>query len=162
MIEVIPTEIQIEKAKIKFDFNELKNSITKGNGNILGALGEIIVCDYYKNIYGDHVVIEQNTYDWDLTINGFTIDVKTKNCTSKPINYYNVTVSNSNIKQKCQYYCFVRIMNDFSKAWILGFLPKDKFYKLATFAKRDSIDPTKPEWTFKDDCYNLEISKLAI
>ena len=37
------TDDQLKRAKKLFDFKELNNSITKGEGNLAGAVGEIIV-----------------------------------------------------------------------------------------------------------------------
>ena len=71
MIKIIPTQEQIERAQELFDFKVLNNSITKGDGNLAGALGEVIVCDYYN---GE----QKNTYDYDLILKGKKIDVKTK------------------------------------------------------------------------------------
>ena len=39
---------QIERAKKLYPFKELKGSITKGEGNLRGALGEIIVFDIFN------------------------------------------------------------------------------------------------------------------
>lgn len=161
MIELQPTQEQIERAKKKFPFGILKNSILHGDGNFIGALGEIVVVDYYQRLYGDAVKV-YNTYDFDFIVNDCTVEVKTKKCTCTPQNSYNVSVSNSNTKQLCQYYCFVRVLSDYSKAWILGFIPKKKFYDIATFNRKGEFDPQRPEWTFKDDCYNLPINQLSI
>ena len=55
------TKPQLKRAKELFDFKELNNSITKGEGNLAGAVGEIIVKDAYGGI-------GENTYDYDTII----------------------------------------------------------------------------------------------
>ena len=48
MKKFLITKPQLERAKKLFDFKELNNSITKGEGNLAGAVGEIIVKDVYQ------------------------------------------------------------------------------------------------------------------
>jgi hypothetical protein len=54
---------------------------------------------------------------------------------------------------------FVRILTDLSKAWILGSISKKEYYAKATRYKKGQVDPSNG-FTFRTDCYNLEISKL--
>lgn len=163
MIKVVPTEDQIKRAKELFEFKALNNSITKGDGNIAGALGEVIVCDHYKATH-------QNTYDYDLIIQSkdgepFSVDVKTKrispNITPQPTWF--ASVAAYNIKQRCDYYCFVGLATDFSMAYIYGFIQKDNFYKQSYFGKKGELDPYgNGTWTFRADCYNLFIKDLLL
>lgn len=155
MKEVIPTKRQIASAKRKAKaMGELNNSITRGNGNVYGFLGEILVAEYIDGKL-------KNTYDYDIVKENFTIDVKTKTCTSPPQPHYYCSVAAYNIRQKCDFYFFVRIMEDFSKAWILGGCSKGYFYKKAQFNKKGTIDKSSSfKWRFKADCYNLPINKL--
>ena len=67
---------QIDEAQNLYTFKNLKGSITNGQSNIYGALGEVIVYDYFKDKKFN--IIKQNTYDYDLIINGYKVDVKTK------------------------------------------------------------------------------------
>ena len=155
MIEIIPTKKQINLAKKKADeMGILNNSITHGDGNVYGFLGEILV----KNHIGG---IHRNTYDYDIIKNKIKIDVKTKVCTSPPQPHYYCSVAAYNIRQACDIYVFVRIMEDFSKAWILGGCDKSVFYRTAQFNKKGTIDESSSfKWRFKADCYNLPISRL--
>lgn len=155
MIEVIPTKQQITIAKRKSkEMGVLNNSITNGNGNVYGFLGELLVNAYIKGK-------SKNTYDYDIVKDNIKIDVKTKTCTSPPQPHYYCSVAAYNIRQKCDVYFFVRIMEDFSKAWILGGCSKDYFYKNAQLNKKGTIDESSAyKWKFKADCYNLPISKL--
>lgn len=155
MIEVIPNKNQIAIAKRKSSqMGILNNSITNGKGNVYGFLGELLVNQYINGKI-------KNTYDYDIIKNSIKIDVKTKTCTSIPQPHYYCSVAAYNIRQKCDVYFFVRIMEDFSKAWILGGCSKDYFYKYAVLNKKGAIDESSAyKWKFKADCYNLPISKL--
>jgi hypothetical protein len=150
------TNNQIERAKKLYLFKELKGSITKGKSNIYGALGEIIVYDYFfnKGFYIDF----NSTYDYDLIINEFKIDVKTKRTTVMPKENYLCSISSFNIKQKCDFYFFCRITEDMKICYLLGYKNKKDFFNQSTFNKKGTLDING--WDFKDDCYNLEISKL--
>lgn len=155
MIKIIPSKSQISLAKKKAkEMGTLKNSITEGKGNVYGFLGEILVSSLIEGR-------NKNTFDFDIIKNETTIDVKTKTCTSEPKDHYYCSVAAFNTKQQCDIYVFVRIMEDFSSAWILGGCTKEYFYKNATFNKAGSIDESSSfKWKFKADCYNLPIGKL--
>lgn len=156
MIPFVITENHLDTARKLFDFKKLKNSITDGDGNLAGALGEIIVCDYYN-------AMQDNTFDYDLKINNITIDVKTKRYTSKfkPNTNWNLNVSDFNTKQDCDHYCFVGIADDYSQAYIYGFISKKEFFNVAKFGKNGELDPYgNGKWTYKSDCYNILISQL--
>lgn len=155
MIFISPTKNQIELANIKAQqMGILNNSIKNGEGNMYGFLGEILVSD----LIGGTI---SNTYEYDIIKNNITIDVKTKTCTSKPKEYYFCSVAAFNISQDCDAYIFVRIMENFSSAWVLGGCPKQYFYNTATFNKEGEIDKSSTfGWTFKADCYNLRIDQL--
>lgn len=79
MIEVDITDASLLQAIEKsIEMGELKNSITGGEGNIAGFLGEILVADMT-----DWKIT--NTYDYDLVSpDGRKIDVKTKRTNYAP------------------------------------------------------------------------------
>jgi hypothetical protein len=154
MIETKIKNEWIEEAKKKAkDLGTLKHSFMKGDGNIVGFLGEIVVANCLK------AKIE-NTYDYDLIKNGLKIDVKSKRCNSIPKDHYECSIPAYNTKQKCDYYIFVRIYSDLTKAWILGLKKKTDYLKEAIFYKKGFVDETNG-MQFKDDAYNLPISKLV-
>tara|TARA_R110002167_G_C12205446_1_gene607192 strand:+ start:34 stop:528 length:495 start_codon:yes stop_codon:yes gene_type:complete len=130
----------------------LNNSITKGRGNVIGFLGEIIVAKELG-------IALDNTYDYDLIFNNKKIDVKSKKVSSAPRDYYECSVAALNTKQKCDFYIFTRIKNDLSEGWILGCLEKEKYLEDSKFLKKGSIDPDN-NWKVLTDCYNLPISRL--
>ena len=158
MIKCHPSQDQIQRAKELFDFRVLNNSITQGDGNLAGALGEIIVCDHYNASH-------ENTYDYDLIIKEKKIDVKTKrhNQELSPTPNWAAAVSNFNTHQKCDYYCFVGMGYDLSVAYIFGFMQKDDFYQKSIFGKKGEIDPFgNGVWTFSSDCYVMRVKDLKL
>jgi hypothetical protein len=155
MTEVPISKIQLNAARIKAEqMGTLKNSITRGEANLEGFLGEILVAKHIK-------AQVKNTYNYDLIKDGRKIDVKTKRCTSEPRADYECSIAAYNTKQKCDYYIFVRILEDHSRGWILGMIKKDEYFKRARFCKEGETDPKSHlGWKFKADCYNLEIKEL--
>jgi len=158
-IEVSPQQVQ--RAEKLYSFKALKGSITKGGSNIYGALGEIIIHDIYEE---NGLSVDFNsTYDYDLIIDGYKVDVKSKKYTSKfiPKSNWNLNISNYNTTQKCDFYFFLGVSDDMKSACLYGYINPKDFYSEAIFNKKGDIDPNGDgKWRFKDDCYNLKISKL--
>ena len=154
MIEVQVSSDTLSKSKARAkEMGNLKNSITKGQGNLAGFVGEQVVADYYGFTI-------KNTYDYDLvTKGGKKVDVKTKRTTVEPKPYYECSIAAFNTKQKCDTYFFVRVSNDMKTAWILGYKMKDEYFQQAKFLKKGDIDPDN-NFTVKADCYNLPIYEL--
>ena len=154
MEEVLITEEMKRKANKKAQaLGSLNNSITKGQGNLAGFLGEEMVASYLNSNVN-------NTYEYDLIIgNNKKIDVKTKRTTVKPRLNYDCSVAAFNIKQKCDAYVFCRILNDMSKGWILGYKNKKDYFKEARYMSKNQIDPAN-NFKVKADCYNLAIEDL--
>jgi hypothetical protein len=154
MIEIEPTDAQKKEARLYAGGTVgLQGSITRGAGSPAGALGEILVRDYLN-------YIQANTAHYDLyTDQGIRIDVKTKRCTSAPKQYYECSIAAHGTKQDCDEYIFVRVLNNLQRAWILGRISKDEYFKKAVRHKKGDRDESN-NFTFKSDCYNLEISEL--
>lgn len=153
MIEVnITRDIVIQARQNAESMGALRNSITAGEGNLAGFIGEIVVARFLNARI-------ENTYDYDLVLDGIKIDVKTKRTSVKPQLHYECSVAAFNTKQKCDWYVFVRVKNDDSKAWILGYLPKDEYYRSAKLLKKGDVDPSN-NFTVHADCYNVSISSL--
>jgi len=154
MIEIDITKDMIEQCKAKAqDIGRLKNSITKGQGNLAGIVGEYVTHQHLKDSEW------QNTYDYDLIENNKNIDVKTKRCSSKPRDNYDCSVAETSLHQGCDEYIFVRILNDLSKAWILGRMGRDAFFKKAKHMKKGQVDKSN-NFTVHANCYNLQIKEL--
>jgi hypothetical protein len=150
------SEDQLKRAKELYPFEELEGSITKGDSNIFGAVGEIVVYDFLHS--RGHKIDVNSTYDYDLIVDNLKVDIKTKKTTVRPRPNYFCSISAFNIHQKCDYYLFVRVTEDLSVAYLLGYVRKDKFYDLATFKEKGELDVNG--FVFKDDCYNLEVHRL--
>ena len=157
MITKAVTNNQIARAKDLYKFGELNGSITKGKSNLYGAVGEIIVFDMFQK-NGSNIEFT-STYDYDMIVDGIKIDVKTKRTTVTPKPHYLCSISNFNTKQECDVYIFVRVLDNFGTAFILGGMTKKEFFKKAHFRKKGDHDIN--DFEFKDDCYNLEIQKLV-
>jgi hypothetical protein len=151
------TSDQINRAKKLYPFYILNNSITKGAGNITGALGEIIIHDLYLS-KGYNVSFE-STFDYDLIINDFKVDVKTKKTKVIPVESYLCSIPERQINQRCDYYYFLRIHENMNDCFVLGFISKQRFYNEAFFKRKGELDINK--WTFKDNCYNIKIESLS-
>ena len=156
MIEIEITEKMKNRAwKKAREMGKLKNSITGGDGNIAGFLGEEVA----NEVVNGQIT---NTYDYDILKDGLKIDVKTKRCTSKPKPYYDCSVAAYNTTQGCDYYVFVRIENKggkWGKAWVLGSYPKKKYFQDAKFLRKGTKDGNN-SFIVKSDCYNMSIDKL--
>ena len=157
MIEVKITEEMKKSAWAKSrEMGVIKNSIMKGDGNIAGFLGEEVA----NVVIGGTI---NNTYDYDLVAqDGTKYDVKTKRCTSPPKPYYDCSVANFNTKQKCDRYVFVRIENKnkrWGKAWVLGWLTHDDYFKKARKLTKGQKDPSNG-FVVRADCHNVAISEL--
>jgi hypothetical protein len=155
MIEVKVSDSLRERAiKKADDLGKLKNSITKGKGNVVGFIAELLIAKHLK-------IKVDNTYDYDLIKNGLKLDVKAKTCSSPPKPEYDCSVAAYNIKQACDYYVFVRVHQNLETAWILGAYKKEDYFNDARFCKAGEKDPNSSfGWTFKADCYNIQISQL--
>ena len=157
MIEIKITEDRKKQAWAKSrEMGVIRNSIMKGDGNIAGFLGEEVA-----NVVIDGTI--SNTYDYDVVSkSGIKYDVKTKRCTSPPKPYYDCSVANFNTEQKCDRYVFVRIENKnkrWGKAWVLGWLEHDEYFKKARKLTKGQVDPSNG-FVVRADCHNVAISEL--
>lgn len=156
MIEIDITPEQIERAFNLYDFGSLKNSITKGGSSNYGALGEIIVFDYFKSI--GKKVDHSSSYDYDLILENKKIEVKTKKVFKVDVNNVKATVAASNTHQDCDYYFFTQVLSDMSKGYILGYKSRKRFFEEAAFKLEGDVDDNG--FIFKADCYNMSVNEL--
>lgn len=154
MIEIAVTPAMLVEARDKaVEMGRLHNSIMNGAGNIAGFIGEAIA----QQVLGGKL---DNTYEYDLVLdNGKTVDVKTKQTSVKPLETYDCSIAALNTKQKCDYYCFVRVKNDFSIGWYLGVYDKQQYMEDAVFMKKGDVDSSNG-YVVRSDCYNLKIAVL--
>ena len=131
----------------------LKNSISKGKGNVAGMLGEEIVL----KVLGGKL---ESSYDYDIILpDGSTTDVKTKLTTVKPLPEYSCSVSAYNVRQKCDSYSFVRIKKDLTIGWYLGMISKLDFFNEARFVEKGSYEG-RNKYRARASCFNCPISVL--
>ena len=154
MIELpISADMLIEARDKAVAMGRLRNSITRGQGNLAGFLGE----DIAQQVIGGTLA---NTYEYDLIMeDGITVDVKTKLTSVTPIETYTCSVAKLNVTQKCHYYAFTRIKNDYSVGWFLGLCSKERYYKEAIFMEKGTVDPDNG-YVVRSSCYNLPIHSL--
>ena len=155
MKEIIVDKKWIEDSTLKSkEMGNLNNSITKGDGNLSGFIGEMMTLSFLpeSKLF--------NTYDFDIIYkDNVKADVKTKRTKVKPKPFYECSIANYNTHQLCDEYVFVRVLNDMSKGWILGWMDKDEYLNRATFMVKGEIDPSN-NFRVRADCYNLPISEL--
>lgn len=149
------TESQRERAKNRFSFGELKNSIRKGEGNEIGAIGEILVMDHYAEKGCD--VIDGQNFDFDLTVNNHKIEVKTQETRFKPNDSWTCHVPDYNVKQKCDFYCFVFVNSSMTTGWIAGMISHNEFHQIKRLKMKGEIGVKNP---FKCDTWTIFISQL--
>lgn len=153
-----------------YDFHNLKNSKTKGQSQIYGAIGEICA----KNYLNDNGIEtrQANTYDYDLIIvdnNGIekTIDVKTKKTSVYPEDHFQCSIY-TYYKQTCDYYMFLRVSEDQRRVHIIGAIESalmhgTKESEDVIFYPKGSVDPNSNfgiPMKYKDDNYCITVGKL--
>lgn len=175
VIEILPSEAQIQTTqqimKKSLESSQgLRGSITKGKGSFLGTLGEVVTAHFFK------LPLVNNGDKWDPHFDLMhpqlkKVDVKTKRQSGTTVySGYEISVwDQSRERQQCDYYLFNRIRltlaeekaEDFTKCivWILGICPKTKYFKIAQFVPKGSVD-SKNGFVAKDDCWNLPIYML--
>jgi len=159
MFEVKITDDMRSKAHHQAErLGVLKGSITKGKGNVFGFLGEQIAL----LIIGGKPV---NTFDYDLIIPNppvgkLKIDVKTKRTTVKPLPHYECSVADITRKQDCDYFAFIRVLDDQTKGWFLGMKKRNDYFDEATYLQKGDKDPSN-NFIVRANCYNMAISALA-
>lgn len=159
IIEVEITKEMISQAKQRSEeMGVIKNSITKGEGNIAGFLGEEIANVALKGKIS-------HTYNYDIIKDDKKIDVKTKRCTSAPRPHYECSIAELSTHQRCDAYVFVRVEwfkenpNAWKRGWILGQISKDEYFENACYLEKGDTDPANG-WIVSANCYNLPINQL--
>ena len=139
----------------------LKNSITEGKGNVAGRLGELAFASYVGAEIADHK-------DFDLTLNGEKIEVKTKRRTVKPRGNYEVSVAKTSLHQKPDRYVFISIEFDrkdgsnyygLKNVWLCGDMSAKDYIKKSWVWKKGQMDESNKFVTLVD-MHNLSIDKL--
>jgi len=160
MIEVDITQDMIDRAEKRAkSMGAIKNSLTKGDGNLSGFIGEEMVLKTFPSCE------MKSSKDFDIIYTDLggdelNIEVKTKRRTVEPKSYYTCHISKTSAHQDPDVYVFCQVnINEVPiKGWVLGWLPKDLFYKKAEFRKKGQLD----DRGFKEkvDCFVCKISDL--
>lgn len=146
----------VEQAKRIYNFKALKNSITNGESQLHGAVGELLAMQFLELRENDVEYI--GCYDYDIICNGKKIDVKTIKTDKEPNDNFNANISAFNHTQQTEYYLWCSVSLDLSFGYIIGIINKDEFYKIAELKKKGEIDWGK--WTFKSDTYTTKVKNL--
>lgn len=149
----------------------IKNSITKGGGNIAGYLAELALARYLnaENISCDEGA---EKFNYDLMYEGKKIDVKTKRRTVDPKPNYEVSIADTSKHQKTDSYSFVSITfkekrgrgklatyHGVKSIWLCGFISKEEYFNKAKFMSKGEIDPSNG-FKVHANMHNLPISSL--
>jgi hypothetical protein len=142
MVEVQIGRNQLDRANARlnrFHFDAgvgLSKFGSEKERTLFGYLGEQVVADFLN--------LEQSseTFEYDLVFRGKRLEVKTVSCKFKPLPSYLCTVNSHDLsgvhKQGADFYVFVRIINDRSKGWILGYMPCAEFFEKGQFVAKGS------------------------
>ena len=163
-------EIEIPKSTIKYAEDKLDKVKPKNNLGLskfgseksrilVGYIGEKIIMDFLK------LDKDIDDYDYDLiSSKNKRLEVKTITCKFKPKSDYLCTVNSHNLdgihKQKADFYIFLRILNNYKKGWILGWISCDDFFKKGQFVAKGK-DFGKFKFV-KANATTLPINKLKI
>jgi len=165
IVTVPITASMIAEAQATFEkMPVLNNSITGGQGTFAGCLGEIAVRDYLNVLEPASCARIVGDYEYDIqTLDGTTLEVKTKRCNSVPSMDYECSVANFNQRQKCDYYVFTRVSSQF--VFLLGYLTKEQFFEKSTQMRAgqtgENVLEGGQQFTFHADCRNVFIRDLT-
>jgi hypothetical protein len=149
-VEVDSDIVKIAHEKAK-KLGVVRRSITKGDGNFVGFIGEHLA----QSVYGGELI---NTFKYDLVLpDGRRLDIKTKLTGYLPKPDYDCSVTDFQIDYDCDGYIFVRVLSDYQKGWVLGHISKKDFKDNSTYHKKGDKEGN---FIFKHSCYNIKISQL--
>ena len=118
------------------------NSITKGDGNYAGRLGELALAKHLGVEVEDHK-------DYDLIYNDSKVEVKTKRRATKPKSNYTVNIASTSRHQKPDTYAFLSVeysdrdsggnYSDLLKIWLCGYKSAEQFFEEAEFWPKGTL-----------------------
>ena len=139
-------EVTISQETIDYAEKKLQKVLTKKNLGLskFGSERDRILVGYIgEKIIMDFLDLEKDidNYEFDLiSKKGKKLEIKTITCKFKPKEDYWCTVNSHDLdgvhKQNADYYIFLRILNDFSKGWILGWISCLDFFAHGKFVKK--------------------------
>lgn len=161
MIIVEPTDYQRKKARKEArEMGVLHGSLTRGRGNQVGCMGEILV---HAHVGGKRVGSSEYAYDI-IAPCGTTIDVKTTKASGPPLPHYVARIYCAEDKRekyasKCDVYYFVRCNGGLKLATVIGWLPAREFFDMAVFTPKGSCNGDDSRLAFADE-FTVPVSEL--
>jgi len=144
----------------------LPNSFTLGKSTPHGMLFEVGMDEYYgREIW--RLSTGREIYDCDR-VHPLTrrTEFKAKTCTSQPkLNFLGSVADKrkSGALPDCDWFFFGRVLEDFSKMYICGALPKDLFVAFSFYGyKGEREEPNNPHnlYCFKENCWNVKYGRM--
>lgn len=170
--EFLVTKLEIEHARRRASRMAIRcrqrrgqpypyKSWLRGKGMLAGLIGEEIL----KTRYDDFELSkDKETFNYDLLHPKLErVEVKTKRCSSPPQMGYFCSVPETSLHQQCDYFAFMRLHNDYTRAWFIGMIPRDDFFEMAIRFKRGDRDPTAGKdsfFRFSATCYNVTVKQV--
>lgn len=117
-----------------------------------GFLGEIA----FERAFPHAEYTGDRSYAHDYVLNGKTIDVKAKSCTSRPMLHYSATViPKPDGSLPADVYFFTRVLKDMSKVWLCGWATNTTVGKKRYWKKKGESDKTG--FAFHHDGYQIPL-----
>lgn len=162
----------LREAKKKAEkLGSIKNSITKGKGNIAGYLAEIALA---KHLGAKNISCKdgKEKYNFDLIFDDKKLECKTKRRTVDPKPEYEVSIAKTSKHQKADVYAFLSVTfkekrgkglsvtyHGVDSIWLCGFMTAEEYFKKSKFMPKGKMDFSNGFKT-RADMYNLPISEL--
>jgi len=133
----------------------LPNSFTRGAGRMTGFLGEIA----FELLFPDSKYVGNYSRTHDYLMGSRKIDVKSKTCRDKPKPHFTASVVCPESKPlKASHYFFVRVRKDLTRAWMLGWITKNRLLEQGEFKRKGDED--EYGFTYKVSGWHIPISSL--
>lgn len=143
MIELPFTpEMVAESRRLAKSMGSIKNSILSGGGNRAGFLGELALARFLG-------VERENERNFDLILNGKTIEVKSKRRLFDPHPSFEGSVALSSSHQHPSYYAFLSLTFEskcgknyagLKSVWLCGFISYSEFMEKSVVWEKGKID----------------------
>ncbi len=148
------------------ELGAINNSITQGQGNVAGRLGELALAKYLN------VLAPEDKYSHDISHKGETIEVKTKRRTVRPESWHDVSVAETSKHQKPNKYAFISLQFEgyemhrnkrrylrLQKIWYCGDSLYEDFWSRALKWEKGKVDASN-NFTTHANMYNLRVDQL--
>ena len=150
--EVSITEDILREARYVADGWDKGNEFSS-KGNLIGAVGAVVVADYYGVGLVSHP-------EYNMRKDGKKIYVKTKQRRKgPPEGYYEASVNRSSMHTlNPDYFVFVSLA-ELDTAYIMGYIEVNEFISKAHLLEEGAIDPTNG-YKNRKACFNIAYDRL--